>query len=274
MTALVRTFTPQGFVVAADGREYDPDRKVVISENVRKIFRVEDGYRHLAFSVCGAIKILTRDRTALAVNLVDIANDAAMMLADRKTRDLTGYAFRFSRQIYESLGKVCGHDGQCLFPDLGENELEGEMGKTIARLMFDGYQDGTPFSATIRLFHQDEILQTPEVLAEPLRLGFHRMIGPPQLTHLLWNTDDERLAKFRGKFMYAEDITLEDAIERSATYLKACSDEQFINIDKSCCTVGGHIHMAKVTPARGFEWVKGFEPLPLPRETNGSTESD
>jgi len=105
-----------------------------------------------------------------------------------------------------------------------------------------------------RIFHENGTLCEPEVLADPCLPGFHRILGPDKIPQLLWGSDDERLSAYRGKVIYAEDMSLEDAIKRSQSYIEACSDPRSVTIDEYSYAVGGHIHIATVTPERGFEW--------------------
>jgi hypothetical protein len=44
-------------------------------------------------------------------------------------------------------------------------------------------------------------------------------------------------------------------------YIAACSDPIALELDEFCHTIGGHIHVATVTPDHGFRWVPGLGPI-------------
>lgn len=254
MSVIVRTFTPQGFVVAADGRETDVETKLPLTEDAQKIFHVEDTHRCLAYSICETVKLPTDDHTEVAINLIDEAQEAAEKLDGRKTSNMLGYAVRFCRNLYQALERTRKLGRFSRYPDADHRQMTaGERGHTLTRVLFDGYQDGRPCSVSARIFHQNGVLCSPEVLEDPCQPGFHRILGSDVIARSLWDSDLEQLKKYRGKFMYAENISLQDAIERSESYIRACSDEQSLALDEYCYAFGGHIHIAVITPA-GFHW--------------------
>jgi hypothetical protein len=51
-------------------------------------------------------------------------------------------------------------------------------------------------------------------------------------------------------------VTLSDAVEAGRNYIEACSSPVALEIDKEICQgIGGHIHVATITPTAGFEWL-------------------
>jgi hypothetical protein len=45
------------------------------------------------------------------------------------------------------------------------------------------------------------------------------------------------------------------------SYIQASADPEAAKVDEYANAIGGHIHMATITPTEGFQWVPGFEPI-------------
>jgi hypothetical protein len=259
MTAIIRTFTPDGFVIAADGRQTGSEDGSVLSDVMQKIFSVESPVGVFAYSICGVAEIPTDDNQQVALNLDEQARLSADSLRDRKAKNLVGYAVRLSRPIWKALDDVHRNGLVSSYPT--DRQAFGERGSTICRIGLDGYEGKYPAAVTIRFFHDNGRLCQPEISRVQLSglVGAHRAFVPSEMIgRLLWNYEfqnDPRLAAYRGPFKYAEDIALQDAIDRSKAYILACSDPEGIATDELCRFVGGHIHVATITQTAGFRWI-------------------
>ena len=77
---------------------------------------------------------------------------------------------------------------------------------------------------------------------------------------MLWEDEsDPRLAAYRTPKVFGDKMTLEQAIISSRSYIQAHSSAEAQLIDPECRRSGGHIHIAKITPTDGFQWI--VEPL-------------
>jgi hypothetical protein len=47
-------------------------------------------------------------------------------------------------------------------------------------------------------------------------------------------------------------------------FIKACSHPRAVEVDSSCKGIGGRITAATITPANGFQWIEGYDPIPSP----------
>jgi hypothetical protein len=262
MTAIVRTFTPQGFVLAADGRSFGTIDGAILNDAAQKIFPTRTLSGAFAFSIAGAIELVTDDRSQIAVNLADEARKSAESLENERIENLTDYAARFCHPIYRALNEAHKSGRLTNFPS-HETRVLGERGQTITRLLLDGYLGEYPSSVNVRFFHEDGELREPGIETNRFPTGFHYVLGSPQIVRLLWDSNDPRFSEYRGPKIYAEDMTLQSAIERSRCYIQACSDPQSAAIDSVCRTIGGHIHIATITPSSGFQWV--IAPLQVDR---------
>jgi len=259
MTAIVRTLTPGGFVLAADGRKSGAIDGAVLSDSVQKIFPIKTFAGSFAYSIAGTIELPTDNNLEVALNLAEEIRKSADSLEKRKTRNLAGYAVRLCRPVYQALKNARESGRISLYPSY-ETNVSTERGDTIIRISLDGFRDGYPSSVVIRIFHENGVLGEPEIFTEPNHLGLHRASGRPEIGRLLWETDDPRLAAYRGPRIFAEDMTLQDAIDRSQSYIRAHADPAAHTIDPECRRTGGHIHVATITPPDGFKWI--VEPIP------------
>jgi hypothetical protein len=269
MSAIVRTFTPEGFVIAADGRATNLNLSIQ-NETEQKIFPINPLCGPCALSICGAVDIASDDRSHIAVDVQTTIRESVKALERRKIKNLLGYAVRLSRDVHTAMkqavlsGSVADYEGyNCGLPEVGM------QGHTITSIWLDGDSNNKPSSIAIRLFHENGILAEPEVSPQDLMIGGHRIYGSILIADILFNPENEVrdyigttiFQAHRPKWMYCEDIRLADAIDRSKRYIEACSDPEAVTLDKECARIGGRIHIATVTANEGFKWVPGFEPV-------------
>jgi hypothetical protein len=103
MTAIVRSLTREGFVMAADGQSSGAIDGAMLTDSVQKIFPVKTPHGAFAYSIVGTVELITGDGTEVAVNLVDEIQSSASLLAHRKTKTLTGYAVRLFRPVCKAM---------------------------------------------------------------------------------------------------------------------------------------------------------------------------
>jgi hypothetical protein len=261
MTAIVRTLTPQGFALVADGRCSNSENYAVISDEVQKIFPVTCPVGVFALCFSGADGFTSLD-SGEQLKLPQLAMRCATSLEGRKCANAVGYAHRLSRCINEgikefSLGGSI-HSGTSAQPNLAD-----EFGDTICRIALVGIENipnGKKASAVdLRFYHVNGVLRDPEVKPEtPLLIGGYIGYSPSQIVgHLVCNRpkEDERLSAYRRPMKEPDEVTLQDAIEGATAFILAHSDPEAIEIDDKCRAVGGHIHSATITPDEGFQWV-------------------
>ena len=91
---------------------------------------------------------------------------------------------------------------------------------------------------------------------------FHKIYGSRIVADILWRKAPEEpaLSKYMGRNTDPEDMTVNDAIERTVSYIQACSDPFASFLDERCRSIGGRICVATVT-RNGFQWAPGFAPV-------------
>jgi hypothetical protein len=265
MTAIVRTLTRQGFALVADGRCSNSDNNSVISDEVQKIFPLTCPVGAFALCFSGADGFTSLD-TGDQLKLPQLAMRCAASLEGRRFANAAGYAYRLSRCINEAIkGFSLGgpiHSGTSAQPNLAD-----EFGDTICRIALVGIENiRNGKRATVvdmRFYHVDGVLCDPEVKPEsPLHIGGYRGYSPSKIIgHLVCNQpkEDGRLSVYRRPIKEPDEVTLQDALEGAKAFILAHSDPEAIAIDPLCRAVGGHIHIATITPSEGFKWI--IEPI-------------
>jgi len=264
-TSIVRTYTTEGFVVAADGRARDAGNRTVASDQVQKIFPIGGGeIQTAAYSISGTAFIGLDDGSDVMFDLQQQMKSATQVYSMRRAGTVLDYAERVCSTVHQSLAKA-KLAGQLDYPE--SNSLDAsEPGATIARILFDGYCKGIPTRVKARLFHRDQVLAPLEVLQQELAPGCPWCQGPEQLTDMMWGS-----AK-KGNFMIPYEKravelvrhpneTLRIHAQMAHAYISACSDPEVIAVDpEQCAGIGGRIHIATIDPKTGFRWIPGFAP--------------
>ena len=254
MTAIIRTLTLEGTVLAADGRNTGAVDGTVISDSVQKIFPVATANGTAAYCLCGTVNVISDDRLRVVVDIADEIRKSAESLTNRRTGSLVGYATRLFRPVCTALRDA--YEGGEFSQFASQPTSPFERGDTILRVYFHEYRDGLPSSVAVRLYQENGKLAEPEIVTEPL-LPIHRTDLPvPRIGGIvLGGREEPTLAAYRQPNIEMTTCTLNLAIERSRALIDAHTDPEAIAIDPLCRTVGGHIHIATITPSEGFKWV-------------------
>jgi hypothetical protein len=255
-TAIARMYVPEGFVIAADGRGCD-EKYNVLSENCQKIFGIQGCDKALAYAFAGTVQLDGLDPREVAFDFAVEAKRAIEKLEGRTSRNLVGYAHRLSGILYDELRAVANRTTLAPFP--AGRQQPDEKGSTITRLFVEGYFQGLPERIAVRFSHEDQRLSEPEVYRIEVLPGRPVIHGSPIVTKVLFDDRDERLRQFKEPDRrYSR---LEAAVEITKNYIRACSSPEGLALDQDVCrSIGGHIHVATVTPDRGFQWVEGCGP--------------
>lgn len=261
-TAIFSTFTPDGFLVAADGRTSRSRDHSIESDIQQKIFELRDQAGVLACSFKGAVVLSpTEDSDEVALDLRTECIEAAAKLAGRTSKDLYGYAVRLSKAVNAKIeaAKVSGAIEKL---DFSPVQAPGQIGDTIVHFLIAGYYHGRACRAHIRFSHTDQKLNEPTIETPPTDIEYSS--GSPVIRKLLFETDDERFSAYRVK----EPTNMQQMILCAKGFIDAHSNapnilqaEEWSELEKTICKgIGGRIHMAIVDP-NGFRWIEGFGPV-------------
>lgn len=252
-TAIVRIYTEDGFLIAADGLMQDTSSFEEARRDVQKIFKIQHS---LAFSLTGLI-LLASHRDEPHFVFTDSVAEAFNALSLESVRTLQEFCNACAMRVQAQLEYF--FDKRKVLPG---KDCPEERGTTIVEIMVDGYYRGFPSRAKIRFYHEGNRLQTPEVTSVELYPEVPIMKGVRGLGDLLLKQDPS-LSRYLHPLPPVRDSQrLTVAAQFARAYIEACSGPEGRAMDETASRgIGGHIHMATITPS-GFDWVPGFEPLP------------
>ena len=246
-TAILTLYTSEGWVIAADGLGTLDDGSER-NENTQKIFPVEG--RPLAYVLLGTTKLLKDGQVSLDLGL-GISN-SAKALASRNPSDAVLYLDRLCRPLHKSLLNA-KNNGLVRYPE--RTERPPEPGATIVWVFLVGYYENRPTSAHCRLFHRNQKLAGIAPQIDGVKPGWYRAHGSEKVWNLVDVPLDITFSKYRTAIPKPEQFGLSQAIEWTKTRIQVCCDPKAKEIDPDNCNkIGGRIHIATITPERGFRW--------------------
>lgn len=262
-TAIVRICTNEGMVIAADGRELRGYSEVT-SEETQKIFPIPNA--PVAYAVFGSTGMSIGGDNPNRINFIEEAQKAQSLVSLDKCHDLFQYVERFSQPIQERLS-LWRIGSTTLFPPGAEEP--GQPGNTILHLFFFGYHRGVVETIDLRFYHRYHILSKPLITPIDVEIGYPVWVrGSKIVAAILFDSDDEKLSKYRVPFpKNPAELTADIAAKIASGYIEACCSDFGRELDPiSTKGIGGHIHIAKITP-KAFEWiVPPLKAIPLPTQ--------
>jgi hypothetical protein len=250
-TAICRVYTPEGFVIAADGRRINVGRLPMIENNVRKIFRITPG-RMLAYSLAGQTGLGPDGTSETVFSFRTATNQAAREIHRAQPKTFDEYAKLLCEYLEHSL-KAAIKTGRIARFD--PNPEPSELGDTIAWVFLDGYYKRKASRAKLRFFHEDQRLRS-DIIPEALNPGGAISYGSDKIIFEVFDGNNPHFAQYRYPKQPTSKIRLRQAIQIAKRSIRAYSNPEAARIDPSTqLSVGGYIHIAKVTPRHGFMWV-------------------
>jgi hypothetical protein len=238
-TAIVSIYTPEGFVIAADGRELQMETKTVVNDSVQKIHPVSHPQGELAYSFAGTDKITPRGSGEVMFDFIHETLQATDVLAARRYKSLWHYA----EALRDILWPLPEQARQAL------STFESSPQETM--IFLEGYHDGRP--KRVRLTFFNDGLQEPEVSAD-FKSGTVLGVIPEKVANILDRvTGHGPLAAYRARLNGIE--TMSEAIKTSQKVVAALKDPEALQIDPRCEGIGGHVHVCKITFTDGFQWI-------------------
>jgi len=252
-TAIVRTFTKDGFAIAADGLVTDATRGV-IRDSDQKIFRF--GTRYLAFSFAGCIQLTPPDSEVVKFDFTHGFREAVRNTPTAPHRNMYEYALALAGKVATALDDA-HRAHQLVYPIKPSEEGELESGLSVATVFVDGYFNATPRHIRIRFRHENNELQAPHTTEQDLSPQ-PRVHGSPIISNLCLT--DERFEKFKVRGSHHSNRLLNKALSEARCYIRSCESPEGRALDAEYCTaIGGKIRMATITKNDGFQWTPGFD---------------
>jgi len=230
MTATAIMLTGSGFAVAADGNQlfgdppnFIPDMSIGESNCTQKIFGAEGRDYAVAYIVRG--KVATENRTF--DTSIEVQQEMASLSAQR---------FRRPIELVVAASTGLHRRMRAAFKS---GRLPCFLGLEIP---FVGYFRCEPFCLTAYFYPTGNRQVIPQALS-----GWLFAYSGSEVIARLMQAGDERILH---RVKWPDDHpSLQDAINVTQTYIEVCSSAFGLAVDpENCRGLGGHIHVATVTP--------------------------
>jgi hypothetical protein len=263
-TAILRFYTKEGFVIAADGFARDRETGET-REDAQKLFLVNAPSRKFVYGLTGTGRINDPTESYVAIDLLNVCAKGVVALADKKPTDLLVYAKKIAGQLQRELENTKNAGKISRYPPFPDPEEPTQ--RLVAKLFFWGYYNGTASRAVVKIAHRDESflpLQSDGISVDP----WPEISGSGLFSLLLRETPDPRLAQFwipaMAKFVPGVStgtFTVPEARDIAVNYIRACESTVGREIDPDLAPgIGGRILIATITPTDGAQWMAGYEP--------------
>lgn len=254
VTAIAIVYSKYGFVIAADGRSRwgedeaaDETTRARETDKQQKIFEAIGRERIFGYALTGAIS--NREGS---FNLIDIALKQCAVLAPKTFSGAQSYVLEFAQELKMALA-AARKDGRLeQYPTSIDTEAGDAKGNfLIAKIFFAGYFKGKPTQVTATLYHEVQKLREPKIDQTEFSPGGFVTNGADKIAELMFGKGDARFVKYKRPIHAA--ISLQGAGLFAKGFIEACCDPCAAEIQPLCKGIGGHIHIAEVTP-RAFRW--------------------
>lgn len=247
-TAIVKIYTPEGFVVAADGKTSDG------RTDAQKVFEVRSEVGTLACCLSNCADI-SDAKTGVNIRFDSVCSLVAAEPRLKNADNLQRYADIFSRAF--------GKKVQEQVLKAKEQRLIHPKGKRILKkgwktdLHFAGYFKGSPSitMSTVR-FHGAKVSVVPCVTLLGFKFAAGTFYGSERVLQAL-REGDARFAQYASPFFgNPKTASISNAIDAAKKYIEACSSLVGREFDPDYCnSIGGDIRTYKIMLSGGFELV-------------------
>jgi hypothetical protein len=238
-TAIVSAYTPEGFVIGADGLRREAKTNEITTRKAIKLHFTETSNGCIGYAWAGTTSILA---DGASFNFIQESESVAKDLAATTFEYFPDYTIRFTDLIYQHFNRANLEDKFA-----GNLALIAE-GKVVCRIVFVGYFLGAPWRARFEVTKKGKVLT-----------GIHLIdVREKPIDFDIFSGSELMKDKFQPRLDFAP-ATLKQATDLVRDYIQRCIDNPYH--DKECEEIGGRIHIAAITP-RGFHWIQ--EPLTDP----------
>jgi hypothetical protein len=226
MTAIVAVHTPEGYILAADGRQM---HGTSLDDETVKLFHSSAHNSTVAWGCYGAVGLPFSGLDSF--DLAEVSVAASKQMEHRDYSSLEEYAMEMATAVYAVLSIYClKHSAIMCFPE-----------EVFPGLAFVGYVNGKAELAHVEIRHRCGQWFPPS--AAPL---FIRTSG----LAIAAGSEAVYRALEKGE-MLNPPKTLEEGAELARSYIQTCIENN--ETCDECEGIGGKIHIAAVTPD-GFAW--------------------
>jgi len=252
MTAIAIVGVSAGFIVAADGRMSPVDEAApqetlsLVSDNKQKIFEISDPQKNLAYAVVGWVI------DPSGFDLLAVIRSQVNGISPRRFDDCRQYLRSLADKINIEINNAKQDGTLAEFPRVTHVEQSTTAWK-FAAIYIAGYFDKIQVLYRIEFVHYSGDCCECDVIPYPNPIVIS---GSRTIRREMYRDDGLPVAGSRFS-EYVKELglapSLDDAEEYAVGYVKACCSPLAIDLDAGCKAMGGHIHVAEITPA-GMKW--------------------
>jgi hypothetical protein len=245
MTATAIVFTGSGFAVAADGNQlwgHKPTRNAAIrateTDSAQKIFGIEMGDTALAYIVRG--DVANEDRTFDVA--LELKGEVALAVKRRRSKP---------KAFVEAIGNALER----------QIALAVEAGRLrcwpAPQITFFGFVGNDPFYVNLNFWPLPDANGLHyKIIGQVVDSWLFACSGSQVIAQMMQQSD-VRIRQFIKP--PNEKLSLHDAIDTTRGYIEACSSPLGLEVDPDNCQgLGGHIHVATVTPCVKSSWISRY----------------
>ena len=133
MTAIASAFTSEGFVIGADGRQLDRDKKI-FSESSQKIFNFKSRQVDVAYAWCGETSVISQSNEVLEYSIF-LRHDSGTRVGLSSAVQIAGT--QFPSLIQQCCGGIYG--GIIKSPIVRQITNPDSVPESKARMLLNGY---------------------------------------------------------------------------------------------------------------------------------------
>jgi hypothetical protein len=254
MTAIAAVYTRCGFVIAADGKldcedaDASDAARQAARDDAQKIFDFSGDGCSMACAFMGIVL-----NASVGYDLVKECKRQVSSLLCGPFRFQCGVTF-----VYELSDRLKGYiDG---FRGL----YRGSVGHKPIIMLVVGYLKGVACWFKVGFL---ECWQSPAICPKDLsHYVAWDALGADKVKKAMYEDHDPRFAAYTK--LPTGGMSLRDGEEFAKGYIEACKTQLARELDPFCKHIGGHVHVAQVTPLR-FTWV--IPPESTPENAGGAT---
>jgi hypothetical protein len=220
MTAIAAVCTPEGFVIGADGRQ--TNKGILITDKKQKIFGSEAVGIQAAYGFAGCVKF------GSSLGEFDVLVESQNLLYElrpRNFRNLTDYAMRFAKDLYT---RIAPHSSNV-------NNLSYLQADEFVSFLMVGHVKNAYEVSAIAFPLENGIVKEPVVkcaLSDPFA-HFTMIGGYPEVYTKMQESGITEPCSTAAKGAGLVKRFIDECVDNSSLF----GDE-----------IGGHVHIAKVTP--------------------------
>jgi hypothetical protein len=253
-TAIVSIYTPEGFLIAADGYN-DGDNRA------QKVFQINTSTQGYAFSFAiSKWEGVTDGETGLDISCSSVANIVASSLDPTRFHSVQDYVEAFSSKTGQGvLDAIKVARDTDLLSSKDYCEIVGV--RRFTNVHFNGFWQGRPFMLSWTIcFHMLSFSIHENYCHEELTERRFKFLGSDRILNFLASASnsDDYLEGLRTPGLMAvlsgTTTSLGQAVEAAKSYIEACMHPDSVMHDEACSYIKGRIHMATISPLHGFVW--------------------